>query len=507
MADLSYIQRTDEVKIVGQDATGVAQNQVGADANGNMLVVDFADGPVAPGIAASKSILIGAQFNSTLPTLTNGQQASIQIESTGRLIEAPLLDTVGTTAALNALNATASIVAQGLPGVGVQIAAGTLIGTVIPEISLDGGTTWVATFFYDPTTSNIAASVVFASANGATTKAILTVGGTSNVRVRVSAYTSGSANATLRATVQASPFPSINTTSGLPTSDVHVIDSNGVSITTLDGNSPVGTGGLMIEGFDTTNSKAHRLAVDSLGRVITAPQGSNVTNGIVFGDVTLAAAGVQARVERTTYTEPTAQAQRSISSSSASDTLAGTGAQKVEIIYYDNTGAGPFTEMVNLNGTTAVPTTNTNIRFIESIEVTQVGSGGVNAGTITLFVNNAGGGGTIGTIGVGDRQTFWAHHYTPTGKTTNITSLSANNNSTAIGNGGVFVIRALAIGVTGAPEEQVSDFIRLFGQSSNITRSYGTPIQITGPARITIFVTPDSNVSIVQRAGFDFFDQ
>lgn len=85
MADLSYIQATQEVKIVGQDSTGNNVNFVGADTSGNMQVVDAADGPVTPGTVASKSILTGGQFNTALPELTNTQQSAIQLDQNGRM--------------------------------------------------------------------------------------------------------------------------------------------------------------------------------------------------------------------------------------------------------------------------------------------------------------------------------------------------------------------------------------------------------------------------------------
>ncbi len=109
-------------------------------------------------------------------------------------------DTVGATGALNALNAIASVAVTGRSGTGMFLAAGTLIGTIVPEISYDGGTTWVASQFDDPATGAIASSIVFAAANGAQTQTIILNGGASNARVRVSAFTSGTANATLRAT-------------------------------------------------------------------------------------------------------------------------------------------------------------------------------------------------------------------------------------------------------------------------------------------------------------------
>lgn len=86
MADLSYIDATQEVKIVGQDSTGTRANYVGADANGNLTTKDYADGPVSPGTVALASALIGAQYNTSLPTLTNTQQSALQADSSGRLI-------------------------------------------------------------------------------------------------------------------------------------------------------------------------------------------------------------------------------------------------------------------------------------------------------------------------------------------------------------------------------------------------------------------------------------
>ena len=100
--------------------------------------------------------------------------------------------------ALGALNAVVQVSVAGLSGAGFQLAAGTLIGTIIAEVSFDAGTTWNQTFFDDPTTSNKVASIVFGSANTATARTIVTAGGASLVRVRVSAFTSGTANITVR---------------------------------------------------------------------------------------------------------------------------------------------------------------------------------------------------------------------------------------------------------------------------------------------------------------------
>jgi hypothetical protein len=48
---------------------------------------DPANGPVVAGTVALNSKLIGGQFNSTLPILGNGQQAALQLDSSGRILE------------------------------------------------------------------------------------------------------------------------------------------------------------------------------------------------------------------------------------------------------------------------------------------------------------------------------------------------------------------------------------------------------------------------------------
>jgi len=198
------------------------------------ITKDQSDGPVSPGTVASFSQLIGGQFNTVLPTLTTGQQSAIQVDASARQIIAPLTnasvvkaqlqdnagngitsasngaagnqllsvqtpDTTTATTALGALNANVIVAMAGLASVGFQILAGTLIGTVTPQCSLDGGTTWENCNFYNPTTSAITGNVVFSSANTLTILSILPIGGSSHVRVIVTAYTSGTGNALLRA--------------------------------------------------------------------------------------------------------------------------------------------------------------------------------------------------------------------------------------------------------------------------------------------------------------------
>jgi len=119
-------------------------------------------------------------------------------------------DTTG-TGNLNASNATSSVVTAGEAGCGIQILSGTLAATVVPEVSYDGGTTWVITQFYDPNAQAFATSLVFTNPNAATTRSIVMSGGASNCRVRVSAFTSGAATANIRSST---PAPSVETVQG-----------------------------------------------------------------------------------------------------------------------------------------------------------------------------------------------------------------------------------------------------------------------------------------------------
>lgn len=108
MSDLPYIDAAQEVKITGQDGTGNRVNFVSADSNGNMAVKDAADGPVTPGTVAANSTLIGGQFNTALPTLTNTQQSAFQLDSSGRLILRPLTSADVVTANQGTANTAAN---------------------------------------------------------------------------------------------------------------------------------------------------------------------------------------------------------------------------------------------------------------------------------------------------------------------------------------------------------------------------------------------------------------
>jgi hypothetical protein len=236
--------------------------------------------------------------------------------------------------------------------------------------------------------------------------------------------------------------------------------------------------------------------------VSTAP--SNSTPTLAVGDVTLAVQTLNA-IRRTAYTEQSANFTGSIVSSSANDAAAGTGARAVKIFFVDATGATAGNETVPLNGTTPVNLVTTTKCFVERMDIVSVGSGGVAAGTVSLKTGAAGAGTTVGTIAAGDTQTFWAHHYVVTGKTSNVTDINVGNSVTNAGVA-IYVLKALPIGVANAVEKQVSDFVTLAGASSSVNRPYGSQIQVVGPARVLLYVTPGTGSSFVYRGSFDCYD-
>lgn len=270
-----------------------------------------------------------------------------------------------------------------------------------------------------------------------------------------------------------------------------------------DGTTPIGNP-VYIAGYDGTDIQS--ILTDTQGRIVIAPSGASTESGFSFGEIILASTTVTA-IRSTTYTEPSSGAQRSMASSNVNDTSAGTGARTVRITYYAlNAGVvtGPFLETITLNGTSNVNTVATNICYIEEMEVMTVGSGGVNAGTITLFGAAGGGGGTVWTIAIGANRTQGSHHYVPSSSTCFVTTFSGGIKGADTSG---FILRAKDPTSANSAEFQISDLLRAPSSGNTPIRVYGTPIQVPGPARITAFAVPDSTSSRTYYASFDFYEE
>jgi len=450
-------------------------------------ITDATNGPVAvkaastAAIATDPALVVAVSPNNTLP---------VQVAD------------VTATGTLNALNANVQITLAGRETAGFQLAAGTLIGTILAEVSFNGGTTWNSTYI-DNTGGNKVSSIVFSSSNTATSSTIIGVGGAGLARIIVSAFTSGTANITLRASNVSDPSILFGGTPGSTTQP------------------PVGA---QIAGYDS----AGVLRVPSVKAASTAPGVSDQALVVVLSPnqpaipvttapttstpnlsvgVIVLSSVTTSSIRKTTYTQQTSNFTGSIASASANDTSAGTGARTVRIFWVNSTGTTNGTEDVTLNGTTGVNLVTTTICHIEKIEVLTAGSGLVNAGIISLYTGVNKTGTVVGSIAAGDNATFWAHHYVITGKTCNVTGIYHGNSSTVSGGTSVSVLRTKSLTGSNDVERQVSDFISVAGAANPFTRIYGSVIRVAGPVVLTMYVTTSSSTTINYRGSFDSYDE
>lgn len=130
-----------------------------------------------------------------------------------------------------------------------------------------------------------------------------------------------------------------------------------------------------------------------------------------------------------TYTWQTSAQAVEIVSGSGSDTAAGDGARTVEVSGLD-ADYNPVSEVVTLNGATAVDLVNTYLRIFRAKVVT-VGATGYNVGQITIRVDGAGD--TMAIIPASEGQTSMALYTVKAGHTAYIFNIftSASNNSTS----------------------------------------------------------------------------
>jgi len=123
-----------------------------------------------------------------------------------------------------------------------------------------------------------------------------------------------------------------------------------------------------------------------------------------------------------------------VSSSSANDTSAGTGARTVELFGLD-ADYDEINEIVTLNGQTAVNTTQSFLRVYRMI-VRSAGTGGTNAGVIYAGTGTVTAGvpaNKYATVAVGDGQSLMALWTVPRGYTaylfqTNVTAACTTSN-------------------------------------------------------------------------------
>jgi hypothetical protein len=176
------------------------------------------------------------------------------------------------------------------------------------------------------------------------------------------------------------------------------------------------------------------------------------------------------------YLPQATDGQRSVKSSSALDTAAGSGCRTV-VINYLNSAMVLKQDTVVLNGLTAVNTNATDIRFIENMVCGTTGADVSNDGNIQLFTGLAGAGSVMAQMNTFDSATFYDHHYVPIGVTCYVLGVTSG---ATLGTGRGLLIRTGDPRATNLPLLQIGD-IALHLTGASIDHNYDVPIVVPGP--------------------------
>lgn len=176
-----------------------------------------------------------------------------------------------------------------------------------------------------------------------------------------------------------------------------------------------------------------------------------------------------------TYVYPTSATVMKVSSSSANDTSAGTGARTILIAGLD-ADYNSISETVTLNGQTAVNTTNSYLRILYS-EILTVGSGAAQAGTIYVGTGTVTAG-VPATIYWQSESTYnnwsFAGYTVPAGYTAYVSSYTITSQSTTanINVSAALVEREYTQGIA-----EIQSTMRLTS-SGNFDRHFDCPLVI-----------------------------
>jgi hypothetical protein len=230
-------------------------------------------------------------------------------------------------------------------------------------------------------------------------------------------------------------------------------------------------------------------------RVSSMPYLFDIAEGNVSGHTPFAKLGYNAAVgntEEDIWTQSTVYPwiaaggiALEVVSSDGNDTLAGTGVQKVRVSYLDADYSAQ-SEVLNMNGATPVPLTDTTILRVNSIRATQVGTGGVAAGNITCRL--VGGAATVyRAIVAGYTRGRGAVYTVPLGKTLYLTSIAVSSGHTTSGKVVRWTGRAQVDDT--APTVKLDffqPFFEIITQDSSFHRDFEMPIVVPATADLRI---------------------
>ena len=197
--------------------------------------------------------------------------------------------------------------------------------------------------------------------------------------------------------------------------------------------------------------------------------------------------------------------QCSLKSSNNQDGAAGNqGALSVRVTYYRGDGSGPYTENVNLNGTSGVNMVETSLRFVENIEVLTVGTNGANMGNVDVMSSTGGAGSVLGRINTGENRTLWALHWVPPGVTMHLLSVRCGIQGGTVGR-----VMGRFQNLFDSAAANVDKFfgLRVAGNQNGVEHAFATPVRLSGPGLFVLWVRADDSTASTWFPGFTFFDQ
>lgn len=280
----------------------------------------------------------------------------------------------GTTSnTINGSSQTVQIALSGYRGVGVTV-SGTWEGDLLPELSMDGGSTWISTRFYN-SVSKIFTTVIDSPAS----LSIVVTGGTSHVRLRGANWVFGTATLAIRATEAENPISdgvairdgagnnrSANVDASnrlavsLGTSSVQVIASSGDAF-----DAPVGansapvrqivTGGIYNSTKPTlTDQQSVAIQLDSKGnqQSVIRDAGGNDRGANVDTSNRLSVS-----LDGSSATLPISAASLPLPTSAATSTKQSDGSQKTQVVDGSGNVVGATSNALDINIKSGNPTT------------------------------------------------------------------------------------------------------------------------------------------------------
>lgn len=208
--------------------TGAATSANQTTEIASLQLIDNPVGPVSAGTAGTASFLIGGVFNTALPTLTNTQQAAIQVDSSGRIITSPSKSSVDNNGSgtIAALNGTVVATTNGCSSVTFDV-TGTWVATITIEATAGDGNWFIVNGDVD-TTNSITSSFTI------NTFVTIPCGSFPQVRLRASAYTSGTTNITWNAGVGSNIVEVFNTNPASLATTTRLNDASGNAIAAIN---------------------------------------------------------------------------------------------------------------------------------------------------------------------------------------------------------------------------------------------------------------------------------